>query len=378
MNSGTIKICHFTSAHPADDVRIFHKECASLAAVGFQVFLVAANATEAIVKDVHIVSTEISASGRFSRMLKTSRAVYKKALSLDADIYHFHDPELLPYGLKLKRKGKQVIYDAHEDVPRQISGKEWIPKVIRGIIAFTFEKYENYVTKRLSAVVTSTPVIRNRFVQVNPETVAICNYPLLGEITKPAEWSERKNEICYVGGITVIRGIRELTASLTYLEGVRLNMAGAYETEQLKAEIKASPNYDRINDYGYIDRPGIVSILNRSRVGIVTLHPQSNYLESLPIKLFEYMLAGIPVVASDFPLWQSIIADSKCGLCVDPLDPKAIASAVQQILADDEAARKMGENGRLSVLEKYNWGIEEQELLKLYRKLLKLPGNSAD
>ena len=369
MERSAVKVCHFTSAHQANDVRIFHKECTSLAEAGFQVFLVAANTEEKTTNGVQIVSAKVPPAGRLSRMLKTSRAVYKKALSLDADIYHFHDPELLPYGLKLKRKGKKVIYDAHEDLPRQISGKPWIPKIFRGIIAWMVEVYENYVNRRLSFVIAATPTIRERFVKVNSSCTDVCNYPLLHEITELPDWNQRQQEVCYIGGITVIRGVSEVVAALEDLPNVRLNLAGAFAPLSYRDELILSPGWQQVNELGFVDRKAIAAILNRSKVGIVTLYPQSNYLESLPIKMFEYMLAGIPVIASDFPLWQQIVTENKCGVCVDPKDVSAVSKAIKELLANDDASRIMGENGRKAVLEKFNWDIEKQKLIRLYDSL---------
>lgn len=362
-----IKVCHFTSAHPADDIRIFHKECVSLSRAGYDVYLVAANAEERVEQGVKIVSASVPRSGRISRMIKTSKATYKKALSLDADVYHFHDPELLRFALRLKRKGKKVIYDAHEDVPRQILAKFWIPKLFRKLISVCFEWYEDYVAKRVSAVVVSTPHIRKRFMQINPNTVAVCNYPMLTELMEYSDWDQKKEEICYVGGISEVRGINELMDALTYLPGVRLNLAGSFSGEGLEAKIKAHPNWNRVEFYGFVGRDALLSIFQRSKVGMVTLLPTPNHLDSLPIKMFEYMSAGIPVVASDFPLWQEIIAQNQSGVCVNPHNPDEIAKAVQAILESEKNAKQLGENGRNAVREKFNWEIEERKMLDLYR-----------
>lgn len=370
MDRSAVKVCHFTSAHQANDVRIFHKECVSLAQAGFRVYLVAANTEEQTINGVQIVSAGAPQTGRLSRMLKTSRAVYKKALSLDADVYHFHDPELLPYGLKLQRLGKKVIYDSHEDLPRQISGKHWIPRIFRGVIARMVEVYENYVNRRLSFVVAATPTIRERFVKVNPSCTDICNYPLLHEITELPDWNQRKQEVCYIGGISAIRGVREAVAALEDLPQVRLNLAGAFSPPAFREELIYSPGWKQVNELGFVDRQAIAAILNRSKVGIVTLYPQSNYLESLPIKMFEYMLAGIPVIASDFPLWQQIVTENQCGVCVDPKDIAAVSKAINELLSNDEASRIMGQNGRKAVLEKFNWDIERQKLIALYDSLV--------
>lgn len=369
IQPNAIKVCHMTSAHPADDVRIFHKECVTLANAGFQVFLVAANAQEETVKGVQIVSANVPPAGRFSRMLKTSKAVYKKALTLDADIYHFHDPELLPYALRLKRRGKKVIYDAHEDVPRQILGKHWIPRFFRTIISASVEVFENFVSRKLSFIVVSTPTIQDRFSKINTNTKAICNYPILIENTAIPKWTDRKDAICYVGGITVIRGIQELVESLSFVENVTLNLAGSYSPVSLQSELMKLNGWSKVTDYGYVGRSKIVELLNQSKVGMVTLYPQDNYLDSLPIKMFEYMLAGIPVVASNFPLWKRIIETENCGITVDPHNSKEIADAVTYLLENDRLAQEMGERGRQAVLEKYNWEAEGKKLIAIYAEL---------
>lgn len=366
-----VRVCHLSSAHPSTDIRIFHKECVSLAKDGrFEVFLLTVNNSEEKIKNVQFVSVESKGSNRFTRMLKTSRAVYKRALELDADIYHFHDPELLPYGLKLKRRGKIVIYDAHEDVPLQILGKHWIPLFLRKIISKTYEKYENYVSSRLSFVVTSTPTIEQRYKAINPNSLAICNYPILEENGILPEWNTRNNEICYVGGITVIRGINEIINVLEKDPALRLNLAGAFSPVHLREELSKSHAWKQVNEFGVVDRNEIINILNRSKIGVVTLHPRDNYLDSLPIKMFEYMYAGIPVIASDFPLWKQIISENNCGYCVDPFDIDGILKLIQSLLSNDSLAKEMGENGRKAVLETFNWEIEERKLIGLYLNLI--------
>ena len=114
----------------------------------------------------------------------------------------------------------------------------------------------------------------------------------------------------------------------------------------------------------------VSELLAQARVGVATLHPDPNYLGSLPTKLFEYMAAGLPVVASNFPLWKEIVEGNKCGLTVNPLDPEEIAHAIEYLINHPDEARRMGENGRQAVLEKYNWETEGKKLLALYEKLL--------
>jgi hypothetical protein len=101
-----IKICHLTSAHKWNDVRIFIKQCSSLAIAGFDTNLIAVNCESKQVNGVNIIGVNALVTNRYIRMFRASKLVYKKAIEVDADIYHFHDPELLQYALRLKRKVK--------------------------------------------------------------------------------------------------------------------------------------------------------------------------------------------------------------------------------------------------------------------------------
>jgi glycosyltransferase involved in cell wall biosynthesis len=134
--------------------------------------------------------------------------------------------------------------------------------------------------------------------------------------------------------------------------------------------VRKLKGWEKVDFRGYIDREEIMQILSTSEVGLVTLHPTRSYLEALPIKMFEYMSAGTPVLASDFPLWRGIIEEAKCGVCVDPMDPSAIAKGIKFLLSDKARSSEMGENGKIAFREKYNWLIEEEKLLGYYTKIL--------
>jgi len=361
-------ICHFTSAHRPDDVRIFHKECTTLAAAGFQVYLVATNCEEEVKNGVHIINASVPVSGRFTRMWKTSKLVYKKALSLDADVYHFHDPELLRFALRLKRKGKKVIYDAHEDVPKQIMGKFWINKYLRKIVSSGFRWFENFVSKRLDYILTATPFIKDRFAEINPNVLDINNFPLLSELLEETSWSNKKNEICYLGGITQIRGSETLIDSLEFLnDDVILNFAGKYSPQSLRDTLITKKGWSKVNEMGFVSRTETAQVMANSKVGIVTFHPLPNHVDAQPNKMFEYMSAGIPVVGSNFPLWEAILIDNNCGVCVDPEDPKSVADGINYLLSNPEISEQMGKNGRKAVLSTYNWDAEGEKLVSVYR-----------
>ena len=365
-----MKIAHLTSAHPRHDIRIFVKECASLAAAGHEVHLVVADGKgDEINRDVRFHDVGPKRGGRFSRMTGTVKRVYEKALQLMPDVAHFHDPELIPAALRLQQAGIKIIYDVHEDVPRQVLAKHWIPDLARPWVSRGVETLEDYAARRFDAIVAATPVIRDRFARAGAKKVIdVCNYPILAELIRDTPWASRRNEVCYLGGISRTRGIAPIIAALPDTD-TRLNLAGLWSEPDLKAQLEAEAGWSRVNDLGVLDRAGVAQVLAQSKIGLVTLLPTPSYVESLPIKLFEYMAAGMPVIASDFPLWRQIIEDADCGLLVDPQNPQAIADAIAELLADDERARLMGLSGKQAVLAKYSWLAEADKLVDLYQEL---------
>lgn len=363
-----MRIVHLTSAHPRDDIRIFHKECRSLVMAGHDVVLVVADGLADGTRDgVRVVDVGRS-RGRWDRIFRTTKRVREKALELGGDVYHLHDPELLPVARALKKCGKRVVFDAHEDVPKQILGKHYLHPVARRLLSIMVAAYERHVCARLDGVIAATPNIRDKFLRINGNTVDINNYPLKGELESATSWEAKGDEVCYVGGIASIRGIRELVAAMALTKtGARLNLVGAFSEPLVETEVRACSGWRHVNAYGTRDRAGVRDVLARSKAGIVTFHPLPNHVDAQPNKMFEYMSAGVPVIASHFPLWREIVEGNQCGVCVDPMDPVAIAAAIDRIVGDPELGRRMGENGRHAVEERYNWTAEERKLNEFYR-----------
>jgi glycosyltransferase involved in cell wall biosynthesis len=363
-------IVHLTSAHPRHDSRIYAKQCRTLAEHGHKVTLVVADGVgDAADELVRIVDVG-HLPGRLNRMLRTTGRVFEAARALDADVYQLHDPELIPVGLRLKRLGKRVVFDSHEDVPAQLLDKPYLGKLSRRMLSHSFGAYERFACRRFDGILAATPHIRDKFLHINPATVDISNYPLLSEFDAAAPWAEKAPEVCFLGWISATRGIRELVRAAMLLKTpARISLAGKFNDPALQAEVAAHPGWARVTAHGQLDRAGVRRLLARSSAGLVTLHPAVNHLEALPVKMFEYMAAGIPVIASRFPLWRSIVEGNECGVCVDPADPVAIAAAIDHFVAHPEVAQRMGENGRRAVLEKYNWRAESHKLIDFYARL---------
>jgi glycosyltransferase involved in cell wall biosynthesis len=310
-------------------------------------------------------------SGRVDRIVRGTRAVLRAALRLDADVYQLHDPELLPAGLRLKRRGKHVVFDAHEDVPTQLLAKPYLGPRTRHLVSRVYGRYEDVACRRLDGLIAATPFIRARLAHLHPHTVDINNYPLPQEFDAAPDWDGKAQEVCYVGGIAAIRGIRELVHACALLQSpARLTLAGAFDDADLEREVARYPGWQRVQAVGHLDRAGVRSVMGRAMAGLVTLHPVPNYLDALPVKMFEYMAAGLPVIASHFPLWREIVEGNGCGVCVDPGDPAAIAAAIDHFCRHPHSARRMGENGRRAVHAHYNWQGEAAKLIAFYDRVL--------
>ena len=373
MGAGTeaVRVAQLTSVHTPDDPRISLKECPTLAAAGFDVTLVATGIPTAPSPMVRFVAVRPSRS-RISRMLIGPARVFRAARRTGARVFHFHDPELMGVAIALKLLGGQVIYDVHEDLPRQIAYKTYLPRLVRRPIASFAAIVEGIVARLVDGVVAATPRIAERF--PDDRTVVVQNFPLIEEFSErePRPYADRLDEIVYVGRITAAVGALVMADAAAIVAGRRdiaFTVAGP-DPYGIAEEIQRRARPATAQMPGWIDRPTVTDLLDRAKVGLVLFQPEGNYVEAYPTKLFEYMAAGLPVVASDFPLWREIVDGAGCGYLVDPHDPVAIADAIEAILDDPAGAAEMGRRGREAVFDRYRWDPEGARLVGFYERLL--------
>lgn len=367
-----IKVCHMTSVHDSQDVRILKKQCTSLAAAGYDTFLVAKGQsyTES---GVRVVGIGAVTGGRIKRMTQVTKRIYQTALSLDCDIYQIHDPELLPYAIKLKQKGKKVIFDSHENYVMQMQEKYYIPKIARKLISGFYERYQNYVLGRLDGVIF--PCLKDGkdiFAEKCANSAIIGNQAKLEEFYAHYNENVRKIErsACHVGALTYSRGIRHLIEAANLAEA-KLILGGKLSPIPFAEEVANLPQFSNVEHRGFCSRDQVLDIYAESRIGVCTILNvgQYNQYDNFATKVYEFMSMGLPVILARSAYAEKVNAQYNFAILVDPANVEEIANAMAYLFAHPEIAKQMGANGRRAVKEECNWGVEEKKLLMLYEKI---------
>ncbi len=364
-----LHICHLTTVHPRNDVRIFFKECTSLTKLGFTITLIVADGKGDEVKNnVQIIDIGNYRLTRLKRLLKGRKTLLKKAIALNADLYHFHDPELLPIGLKLKKKSKKVVYDCHEDVCKQILYKSWLgPLVFRKLLSSFYSSYEKRISNKMDGVISVIDEITNQF--ENEKRVTLKNYPNITEIEcQKIPINKRKKQIVYIGSLTKVRGILDYINAMNQVtNGYKLLLIGSFSSADFHQECMKSKGWERVIHVGFQPMDKAIALFANSFIGLSVLHPEKNYLTSLPTKGFEYMAAGIPTVMSDFEYWRPYFEN--CAVFITPKSPKNIATAINHLINSHELYEEMSKKCEAKA-NSYSWESEAQKLKKFYFSIL--------
>ena len=366
-----VRVVQFSTVHPPNDIRVFHRECRTLAAAGYDTAYVVPHDRDEMIDGVRICAVP-KPKTRFDRMIGSTWRVFRRAMKENGRVYHFHDPELIPAALLMKLAGKRVVYDAHEDTPRSVYNKTYIPKPIRFAAAWFCEFWEILGMLAFDRIITATPAIARRFPR--RKAVVVQNFPIMDEVLyeHPTPLADRPPNVIYVGEISRQRGICEIVKAMSLVPpelNARLILAGKFIPSSLEQEVRALPGWDRVEFLGWRSRADVLEKLGESRAGLVLFHPVPNHTEAQPAKLFEYMAAGLPLVVSDFPHWRTLVGDQDCGVHADPCDAQSVANAITRILRDPIEAAEMGQRGQRAVRNKFNWSVEAATMLNMYEEL---------
>lgn len=364
------KVLMMSSVHPWDDPRLLHKEAVSLSKVyNVQLYAVAPFKRNRY-NDVDVFGLPEFKSRK--RRIKNIVRLLGVSLRSRVEVVHFHDPELLPVGMLIKKwTDKKVIYDVHEDYEKAILSKFWIKEHRRRRIGRKFRNFERKVSPKFDAIITVTDDIAKKFPR--DMTYLVRNYPLDVPFNGAKKF-DGDIQLIYVGALTRIRGIKELVEAMDYIESdrnVRLLLVGSFDEDAFEDEIRSLAHDRNVAFTGRVGHDRIYDYLNDSHMGLVCLKPAEQYITSLPVKMFEYMAAGLPVVCSDFPLWRSIVEGDDCGVVVNPVDPRDIGMTITELLRVPERLYNMGLKSRRAYEKKYSWYDQEYVLLSVYERLIK-------
>ncbi len=367
-----MRICVLTTVHNPDDNRVFHKQVLSLRNLGYEVVYVAPNVTPGVRDGIEYVNYEKPAN-KFRRMLDFYR-VFKMVKGLDCKICHFHDVELIPVGLLLKKKTKiKVIYDVHEDYRNQMMNKYYLSPFFRKLLYRVVAWLENESNKRFDFIITADAGTRRYFDEEKSEV--LYNFPKLSDYEDICVDTEKEYDLVFLGSASkfIVDIMLHCTAKLKK-QGYNiktlmvrlLHFTDSYHyVDNRKQELGLTDE-----EFVLIDRlptKEIPHFLTKCKIGMIPLENLPKYANNIPTKLFEDMLCGLPVIASDLAPARSFMEGNEVGFLVEHNDVDGYAEKIKLLLEHDELREKMGNNGRRFVIEKCNWENEEKKLREIYR-----------
>lgn len=364
-----MKVCHLSSIRDSRDLCMFERSCVSLAKAGYETYLVAKGESREE-KGVHVIGVGDPPSGRLKRMLLFTRKVYRAALETGAELYQIHDPELLPYALALKRKGKRVVFDSHELYTVLLRSKHYLK--CASLAARLYGAFERYVLRRIDAVVFPAPWNgRDPFAGVSKRTVMAANYALKNELyARYVPVEHKEPAACFAGVMTPDRGAENMVLAAAKA-GVRLILVGEFEPETYGRSIRVLPEYQNVDFRGILNRERVAAVYQEASMGLCVIPSggQYNICDTFNMKVYDYMAMGLPVVLSDSLYARRVMEMYRFGLLVDPADTEQIAEAIRYLAEHPEEAARMGQNGRRAIDQAFNWDTQAEKLLELYKDL---------
>jgi glycosyltransferase involved in cell wall biosynthesis len=357
------------NGHVPFDTRIFHKEGRVLASQGFSVSIIVPHQMDEERDGVFILAVPLHKKG-WKKLLVNPFNILRRALQQPAHaIFHIHDSDILVTGLVLKLIGRKVIYDAHEDTPMQIRYQHWIPEILKKPYAAFYFLLEKVCGWTFDAIIVAEPVIAKYF---PPEkTFLLRNFPLSQSFNIPSAlpYTQREKTLVHVGVLSEVRGLFEMLEAYNIAKksvSFSFSIGGQFAPASLEFDVLK--RYD-VKFLGWVPYPKLIALLFQSKVGIIVPNPIERYKTNYPVKMFEFMAAGLPVIASREGESAAFIEEGQCGILVNPLDHQEIADAMSWLFSNPEEAEQMGKRGQALIFDRYNWERESEVLLRVYQRL---------
>lgn len=353
------------NGHPPFDTRIFVKEARTLVQAGYTVSIILPHTADEEKDGVKIIATDPIRKGLHKLVVSPWNILMKARRQPRQSVFIIHDSDILVVGLLLKLMRRTVIYDAHEDTPLQISYQHWIPRPLRKPYGWLYFLIEKLCGWTFDAIIVAEPIIARYFPK--KKTYLVRNFPSASSFQQHPgmAYALRKNQMTYVGALTEPRGLYEMLEGAKAAEVMTsfdFVLGGKFSPPHLEADVLK--RY-RVNFLGWVSYGRLVDLLFASKVGIIIPHPNPRYITNYPVKLFEFMAAAMPVIASREGEAAKFVQECRGGILVDPLDTKQISDAIVWLFTHPEEAQAMGERGQKMIFEKYNWEKEQETLLEV-------------
>ncbi len=368
-----MRVCQITSMHSWDDDRIYQRACLGLVNSGYEVHLIAVQPdklpSESKVR-LHWLKFRIG----WKRRWFSSKEAVDKAIKINADVYHFHDPDLLPHIRKLKVKcpRSKVFYDIHENYVARF--KMWgLPSFIGRL----FRMFEIFIIRHIDGYTITSHSMKELFTLSNRPSCVVYNSINLLRLEKLNinDIQPAYPPVIYTSGthshsrncIETIRAMNYMNKEIPF----QMMFVGRY-VSGIEREMKAQSTADGTIKYLRLEEmlPWEDNFKRTSEafLGCVFYAENSNNRVTIPNRLFEYMYCGIPVVATDFPELRNIIEKTKCGLLVNSDNPRDIAKIFEFLLKNPQKALEMGRRGRKAIESEYNFNMDLRRLINLYQE----------
>ena len=360
-------------SHPTDDGRVRAKLCRSLVNAGYDVHLIALGTEKGPGPDGVVVHPHGVGASRVRKFLERRR-IAAHAAGLSPDIIHVHEPFL--FGSVVAARGSsRIVWDVHEDYEILLAGHVAIPKPLRRIVWRLWDWQERRLLRHVDLILAATPGVAERYLSLHPNVVTVPNYPEIPVFDGPHPWTEP--HLLFSGAICENRGVVEILEALGVLrrEGLRIpfTIAGpmgsdAYEARLLEA-IRKNGLGDDVKYVGWLPREEVVALACRATVGMVAHLPESQGDIAWPVKMFEYMACGLPLVYTNLGAMTEIAGDRAIGIAVEPRDIPALADAIRQLVSDPARSASCGATGRELVRTRFAWSVVEPLLVESFERL---------
>lgn len=366
-------VCHITCAHRAKDSRIYFKECRSLAKAGYDVTLIAPG--DSFDEDgVHVIGIGDKPTCRRDLFTSYAKKAVSTAYKTGAELFHLHDPQLVPFSGRLRKKGK-VVFDSHENYYGLLGQREWIPRFVKLALLPFWPIFVNHYFKKMDGVVVADESVGLKVSETGTPHAVIHNYPLLADARgEHVERGDGRLKIVFAGGVVPQWSHELVLDAIENIDCVEYELCGSIRSEGYRRRLEAHPAWKKVHYWGLVPFVDVKAIIQSADVAVAILQPQPNtnmmHGTMGVTKLFECMAQSLPIICTGFDTWKKVVENNDCGICVSPDSVNELKNALRYLIDNPDRAREMGENGQKAVLGEYNWECDAKKLLELYKIIL--------